>query len=83
MRRPVNRMSLACAAPMSRGSSQLAPSSVLVSPFTMPVALNTADSDAMRRSAPRLRHMPPPKATPLIAAMIGCGMWRMIGISCE
>ena len=37
---------------MRRGSSQLAPSSVLVSPLTMPVALNSADSAAIRSSAP-------------------------------
>ena len=44
----------------SRGSSQLAASSVLVSPLTMPVALNSADSAAMRSSAASERHMPPP-----------------------
>ena len=44
-------MSLECAAPTRRGSSQLAPSSVLVSPLTMPVALNSADSPAIRSSA--------------------------------
>ncbi len=58
--RPVSRMSLACAAPMSRGSSQLAPSSVLVRPLTMPVLLKVADSAAKRSSAASDRHMPPP-----------------------
>ncbi len=33
---------------------------VEVRPLTMPVLLNTADSAAKRRSAPRARHIPPP-----------------------
>ena len=68
---------------MSRGSSQLAPSSVLVRPLTMPVALNSADSPAIRSSAASERHMPPPYATPLIAASTGCGMRRRVRISRE
>ena len=59
---------------MRRGSSQLAASSVLVRPFTMPVALNSADAAATRISAASVRHMPPPYAAPFTAQMIG---WRM------
>ena len=69
--------------PMSRGRSHPAPISAEDSPLTIPVALNTADSDAMRRSHPRVRHMPPPNATPLIAAMTGCGMDRRRLVICE
>ncbi len=82
-RRPVNKMSLECAAPISRGNSQLAPSSVLVKPRTIPVLLNTADSAAMRRSAASEIHMPPPYAGPLMAAMMGCGICRIVGIRSE
>ncbi len=60
MVRPVSRMSLLWAAPTRRGSNQLAPSSVLVSPLTMPVLLKVADCPAKRSSAPNDRHMPPP-----------------------
>ena len=49
----------------------------------MPVALNVADSAAKRISAPSVRHMPPPYAGPLTAAMIGCGMRRIGGIRRE
>ena len=69
--------------PMSRGRSQPAPISAEDSPLTIPVALNTADSDAMRRSQPSDRHMPPPNATPLTAAMTGCGIERSRLVICE
>ncbi len=81
--RPVSSMSFECAAPTSRGSNQLAPSSVLVRPFTIPVALNSADSPAIRSSAASDRHMPPPYATPLIAASTGCGIRRIVMINRE
>ena len=42
-------------APMSRGSSQLIASSVLVNPLTIPVALKTALVEAMRESIPSYR----------------------------
>jgi hypothetical protein len=47
-------MSLACAAPISRGSSQLEPSSVLVSPWTIP-AHAAAVGRAVDRGDDRLR----------------------------
>ena len=83
MRRPVSSMSFECAAPTSRGSSQLAPSSVLVRPLTMPVALNVADSDAIRISAASVRHIPPPYAGPFTAQITGCGIRRIVRISRE
>ena len=68
---------------MRRGSNQLAASSVLVSPLTIPVALNTALVDAIRRSVAHARHMPPPYAGPLIAAITGWGIRRRVRISRE
>ncbi len=56
------------------------PSSVPVSPLLMPAPRNVADWPASRMSAPKHRHMPPPWAGPLIAAMIGWGMLRMVGM---
>ena len=44
----------------------------------MPVALNSADSPAIRSSAASERHIPPPYAAPLIAASTGCGMRRSV-----
>ena len=40
----------------------------------MPAEQNTAGLAASWMSAPSVRHIPPPYAGPLIAAMIGCGM---------
>ena len=44
---------------------------------------NTADSAAMRRSAPSDRHIPPPYAGPFTAAITGCGSSRSFGIKRE
>ena len=78
--RPVNMMSFARDAPTKRGSNHDAPSSPLVRPLTNPVALNSAERPAMRTSAPSARHIPPPYAGPLTAAMIGCGTLRSAGV---
>ena len=81
--RPVRSRSFDRATPMSRGSSHDAPSSVEVRPLTMPVLLKVADSPAKRRSAPSDRHIPPPYAGPLTAAMTGWGIRRRWGTSRE
>ena len=81
--RPVISRSLLWAAPTSRGSSHDAPISVLLNPLTMPVALKRLPAAAKRSSAARLRHIPPPYASPLTAAMIGWGSERISGVSRE
>src|SRR4051794_12746312 len=53
------------------------PSSLAVSPLLIPAARNTADSDAIRMSAARLRQKPPPMAGPLTAAITGWCILRM------
>ena len=74
--RPVSRISNAREVPMALGSRKLTPSSLAVRPLLMPAARNRADSAAIRMSAPRLRHMPPPIAGPFTAAITGWGIDR-------
>ena len=49
----------------------------------IPALRNVADSEASRMSAPSGRHIPPPYAGPLIAAMIGCGIARIAGTTSD
>ena len=54
-----------------------------VKPLRMPALQNTAEVAAMRMSHPSVRHMPPPYAGPLTAAMSGWAMARMAGTTSD
>ena len=68
--RPVHIICSACADPISRGRSHVAPMSGTSARFTK-MELKRADSAAMRMSQASATESPAPTATPFTAAIVG------------